>query len=255
MTGPPSNRLDRGLREDQGRTLGLTPPCRTRTGWGQEASISWDPPFSMRTTFLQPPGLSMELGDIVGPELGQCLGRVPPQLTWTKGRRWTLALAVRTTPFSWAQSSRLSSAPGGLRAPRTEAVEDVVKVVEIIVTLLHHRLVAHGVVEPAVGIGHRAGAGGEEGQEGSRGHCPHPRPPPQRTPSQGPATALSCSAPPAPWATPAGCGALPALGPWCHLQASLQLGDTAFWLCHCLLCTPHLGGEALLSPTLGTSSR
>lgn len=49
----------------------------------------------------------------------------------------------------------------------TEAVEDVVKVVEIIVTFFYHGLVAHGVVEPAVGICHGAGTG-QGGKEGRK---------------------------------------------------------------------------------------
>lgn len=50
----------------------------------------------------------------------------------------------------------------------TEAVQDVVEVVEIIVAVLHDGPVAHGVVEPAVGVCHGACAGqGDKGAEGT----------------------------------------------------------------------------------------
>lgn len=49
----------------------------------------------------------------------------------------------------------------------TEAVQDVVKVIEIVVAFVHNSLIAHGVIEPAVGIGHSARTGqGDRGAEG-----------------------------------------------------------------------------------------
>lgn len=45
-----------------------------------------------------------------------------------------------------------------LQASLTEAVEDIVKVVEIVVTFLHLGLIAHCVVDKSVGVSHGAGA-------------------------------------------------------------------------------------------------
>lgn len=52
----------------------------------------------------------------------------------------------------------------------TEAVEDVVKVVKIVVALLHLGLIAHCVIDESVGVGHRAGAdeGDKEGRRVTR---------------------------------------------------------------------------------------
>lgn len=49
----------------------------------------------------------------------------------------------------------------------TEAVQDVVKVIEIVVAFVHNSLIAHGVIEPAVGVSHGARTGqGDRGAEG-----------------------------------------------------------------------------------------
>lgn len=48
--------------------------------------------------------------------------------------------------------------PCTLQDPLTEAVEDVVKVIEIVVAFLHLGLIAHRVVDESVGVSHRAGA-------------------------------------------------------------------------------------------------
>lgn len=55
----------------------------------------------------------------------------------------------------------------------TKAVEDVVKVVEIVVTLFHGGAVALGVTEPAVGVCHRTRTGrGDTGQKArSQDNC------------------------------------------------------------------------------------
>lgn len=51
----------------------------------------------------------------------------------------------------------------------TKAVQDVVKIIEIVVAFLHVGPIAHGVVEPAVGICHCAHTGrGDKGQR--QGH-------------------------------------------------------------------------------------
>lgn len=45
-----------------------------------------------------------------------------------------------------------------LRDSLTKAVEDVVKVIEIVVAVLYLGLIVHRVVDKSVGISHRAGA-------------------------------------------------------------------------------------------------
>lgn len=45
----------------------------------------------------------------------------------------------------------------------TKAVQDVVKIIEIVIALLHDGPVAHGVVQPAVGVCHCAGTGRGDG--------------------------------------------------------------------------------------------
>lgn len=54
-----------------------------------------------------------------------------------------------------------------LRDPLTKAVEDVVKVIEIVVAVLYLGLIVHCVVDKSVGISHRAGA--DEGHKRAGG--------------------------------------------------------------------------------------
>lgn len=49
----------------------------------------------------------------------------------------------------------------------TKAVQDVVKIVEIVVAVLHDGPVVHGVIEPAIGVCHGTRTGREtKGQKG-----------------------------------------------------------------------------------------
>lgn len=109
------------------------------------------------------PGLHPAAGQTAGPtEAPEDSGKCHKELGLGRPRPICLGPAV-------TKAVCLGTVPP-VASALTEAVQDVVKVIEIVVAFVHNSLIAHGVIEPAVGVSHgaRTGQGDRGGREGHK---------------------------------------------------------------------------------------